>query len=145
MLNSILMLGSCYNKNKKVSNVFTILMILNLVLVQINFMSIKFLMINLAIMMIISLGAKCIKNRHANNVVSILSIALWSILIDIISFYLFPLYSGATLIHYVSMGLLFNIKYVLINAGIIAFVEVLSYAFNKQKALRANLNLNTTK
>lgn len=90
MINSLFMLGSSYNKNRKVSVLFLILWISNMV-INYNFsLGIVFPIINASIVILISIVINRIKSKKLNTVLSVLSILIWSIVIDIICYFMFP-------------------------------------------------------
>lgn len=76
MLNSILLLGSYYNKHKRISMIFTIAMILNIILVRFGHVKIGFFIYNILIMIIVSLTNNRIKNNSLKLVPSTFSILI---------------------------------------------------------------------
>lgn len=131
MINSILLLGSCYNKYKKVSLLFTIALLFNLFLVQFGRVKIGFFLCNFTLVLIISLINKKITNKTIKFISSIFSILIWSICIDIICFYMFPIFnSNLSLFGYIMNGIAFNLKYVAFNGAILILFNSFEYAVN---------------
>ena len=92
---------------------------------QLNSVSNLFLVINLAHFAIIPLLINCIKNKYLKAVFSVLSIIIWSILIDIICYYMFPKFVfGMTLSVYVYRGIVFNAKYIFYNVLLVRAITL---------------------
>ena len=71
-----------------------------------------FPIINASVFLSVSIIINFVKNRKVNTVLSIVSILIWSIIIDIICFYMFPMMRiNHSLIHYIFQGILFNYRY----------------------------------
>jgi hypothetical protein len=131
MLNSILLLGSSYNKHKKISFFFTIALILNVIIVQLGQVKISFFLCNLSLLLIISFINKKITNKKIKFFSSICSILVWSIGIDIFCFYMFPLFTtNVNLWCYILKGILFNLKFVIYNAIILLSLNALEITFH---------------
>lgn len=131
MLNSILLLGSCYNKYKKASMVFTIALILNAFIVQFDHVKLLFFLYNIIVMLLISLINKKIKNNTIKLVSSSCSILIWSVLVDIACYYMFPLFNfNMNLLSYIMNGIMFNMKYVAFNGIILIGISVIDYSIN---------------
>lgn len=136
MVQSLLLFGSSYNKYKKISILCYIVMLLNLFNVQMKNVNGYFFITNLLIFIILPLFIKKIHNEYLNTIVSICSIIIWSITIDMICYYVFPRFIGNTnLFTYIGKGILFNLKYVFINS--VAFI-----GFNGIEKLYRPLKLN---
>lgn len=138
MLNSMLLLCSCYKKNKKISNLCTILMIFNLFVVQYKKVMMSFFIINVILMTAISIMSKKIKSETLNTIISIFSILIWSVVIDVICFYIMPLYDfNMNIFSYILNGIFFNLKYVIYNFAIIVLINCINYliTFFKSKIL----------
>lgn len=127
MINSLLMLGSCYGKSRKINLLFTIIMLANLFIIQFGKVKITLFIVNFILMLMIALLTKKIKNDKIKTIVSILSIMLWSVSIDIICYFFFPFGNPSSLISYVLNGIIFNFKYVLFNLFIVAICESVEY------------------
>ena len=70
-----------------------------------------FVYINAGIFLILSLVINSIKSKKTNTILSIFSILIWSIIIDVICYYMYPMMSmGQNLLTYVGQGILFNYK-----------------------------------
>lgn len=131
MLNSLLLFGGSFGKNKKVAKLISIILILNLIFVQVGQVKVLFSLFNIAIMAGITYFVRNISDKRVNAVMSIMSILIWSILIDVVSYFIFPLAGNLNILQYVFNGILFNARYVLVNALVFAVVEVISYVINK--------------
>ncbi len=131
MIHSLFMLGSSYNKDRKISALFMICWI-GYMVAQYDFSLGKiFPIVNASIFLCVSIITNFVKNRKMNTVLSIVSILIWSILIDIISFYMFPMMKiNQSLIHYVFQGILFNYRYVFTNIFAIYVIKVIVYMKN---------------
>ena len=132
MLNSILLCGSSYNKYKKVSFAFFAIMILRLLCIQTNQVINLFTITNAIILAGVPLLINRVKNENAKKVLSISSILIWSVMIDVISYYMLPqLVGGATLFTYILRGIAFNAKYLISNTMFIIAIEVINKIYNK--------------
>lgn len=136
MLNSILLCGSSYNKYKKVSFVLFAIMILRLIFIQTNQVINLFTITNAILLAGVPLLINRVKNENAKKVLSILSILIWSVMIDVVSFYMLPqLAGGATLFTYILRGIAFNAKYLISNIMFIVAIEVINKVYNKMNAI----------
>lgn len=146
MLNSILLCGSSYNKYKKVSFVLFAIMLLRLLFVQTNQVINLFTIINAILLGGIPLLINRVKNDKTKKVLSILSIIIWSIMIDVVSFYMLPqLTGGVNLFTYILKGIAFNSKFVISNIMFIVAIEVINKVYNKIKTISfKNIIENTT-
>lgn len=132
MINSLFMLGSSYNKNRKISIAFMIGWIVYMVLANNFALGIDFIIINAIVFLGVSIGINLVKNKFVNTVLSVVSILIWSIAIDIICYYLYPLKGiNQTLFGYVFQGVLFNYKYVFSNTLVICIVNIASEIIKK--------------
>ena len=134
MLNSLLMLGSTNNKLKKGKYIFLIIWI-GYLLINANLKSgLLFTIVNLITFLGVFTLGNIIKEKHTNNVISILSILIWSVIIDMISYYMYPTYSmGQSIFGYVGNGILFNFKYVFINCIAVILLNTIDYAYKTIK------------
>lgn len=124
MLNSLLIFGSSYNKSKKISLLSFILMIINVLFVQYGKMGMNFVLINLLLMSVITFGIRLIGNNKVNATLSVLSILIWSVCIDIVCYYMYSKFAGGlSLPMYVLNGILFNIRYVFFNAAVLSVIK----------------------
>ena len=132
MINSLFMLGSSYNKDKKISKIFMGAWMLYMIIGNKFAMGNMFVYINAAIFLILSLVINSIKSKKINTIVSIFSILIWSIVIDIICYYMYPMMSmGQNLLTYVGQGILFNYKYIFSNVIVVCVINVVDLMLNK--------------
>ena len=125
MINSLLMLGGSSNKN--ISKIFIVVWIAYMLFGSNLSLGITFPIVNAITFLTITLLISKIKNKSVNVVLSITSILIWSVIIDIICYYLYPtMSSNITLIQYVFNGILFNYKYVFTNILALSLVKILS-------------------
>ena len=126
MINSLFMLGSSYNKDKKISKIFMGAWILYMIIGNKFAMGNMFVYINACIFLILSLVINSIKSKKINTILSIFSILIWSIIIDIICYYMYPMMNmGQNLFDYVLQGILFNYKYVFCNVIAVAIINAI--------------------
>ena len=126
MINSLFMLGSSYNKDKKISKIFMGAWILYMIIGNKFAMGNMFVYINACIFLILSLVINSIKSKKINTILSIFSILIWSIIIDIICYYMYPMMNmGQNLFDYVLQGILFNYIYVLCNVIAVAIINAI--------------------
>lgn len=123
------MLGSSYNKNKIVSCIFFIAWIVYMLIGSDLSLGLTFPIINAIVFIIISISINFVKNRKLNTILSVFSILIWSIVIDIICYFLYPMMVGEhNIFSYIFQGILFNGKYIFYNiiaVGIISMIETL--------------------
>ena len=125
MINSLLMLGG--SSNKKISKVFIVTWLAYMVFGSNLSLGLTFPIINGITFLAITLLINKIKNNKANAVLSITSILIWSVTIDIICYYLYPtMSSNITLINYIFNGILFNYKYIFTNVLALSLIKGLS-------------------
>lgn len=130
MINSLFMLGSSYNKNRKVSIAFMMGWIIYMIIRQ-AYLGI-FPIVNAIVFLIISVSINLIKNKKANTILSIFSILIWSVIIDVICYYIYPLYStDQNIFGYVWQGILFNYKYIFSNTVAICAIYGLDIVIKK--------------
>lgn len=137
MINSLFMLGSSYNKNKIVSCIFFIAWIVYMLIGSDLSLGLTFPIINAIVFIIISISINFVKNRKLNTILSVFSILIWSIVIDIICYFLYPMMVWEqNIFSYIFQGILFNGKYIFYNiiaVGIISMIETLvQRAFQKE-------------
>ena len=136
MLNSLLIFGSSYNKSKKISILSFLFMIANVLFVQYGKMGIEFVIINLLLMTTITFGIRLISNNKVNATMSVLSILIWSICIDIVTYFMYSKFAGGLLLPmYVLNGILFNIRYVFFNAAVLCGIKVIEKLVDKKMIL----------
>ena len=129
MINSLLMLGG--SSNKKISKVFIVTWLAYMVFGSNLSLGLTFPIINGITFLAITLLISKIKNNKVNAVLSITSILIWSVTIDIICYYLYPTMSSSiTLINYIFNGILFNYKYIFTNILVLSLIKVVSISKN---------------
>ena len=137
MLNSLLIFGSSYNKSKKISILSFLAMIVNVLFVQYGKMGIEFVLINLLLMSVITVGIRLISKSKVNVTMSVFSILIWSACIDIVCYFMYSKFTGGlTLPMYVLNGILFNIRYVFMNAAVLCGIKVIEKLVEKKLALQ---------
>jgi len=131
MIHSLFMLVSSYNKGKKISAIFIICWI-GYMVSQYDFSLGKvFPIVNVSVFLSVSIIISFVKNRKVNTVLSIVSILIWSIIIDIICFYMFPMMRvNQSLIHYIFQGILFNYRYIFSNIIAVCIINLVVYGKN---------------
>ena len=134
MVNSLFMLGSAYNKDKRISSLFIISWIIYMLL-NYNFsLGYIFPIINISVLLITTISIRSIKNKRLNTILSTISILLWSIIIDIICYFMYPdMTNGQNVVTYVWQGILFNYKYVFINMIALCVINLIIYFKEKAK------------
>ena len=91
MINSLLMLGGSSNKN--ISKIFIVVWIAYMLFGSNLSLGITFPIVNAITFLTITLLISKIKNKSVNVGLSITSILIWSVIIDIICYYLYiPIY-----------------------------------------------------
>ena len=131
MLNSILILGSTYNKNKKINIIFAIIWLIFMLLGSDLKTGLIFTIMNIIAFCIVFALGKIFKGKYSNKVVSIFGVLIWSVIIDIICYFIYPQFTmGQSLLAYIGGGILFNYKYVFSNMLIVAGVEGVKYLLN---------------
>ena len=133
MVNSILIFLSSLNNNKKVSFTCMGLWLLYLIITTNFEYGIVYPLVSAALFLVTALVINLfVKNKIANNILSVLSVLIWSILIDIVCYFIFPEYSmGVTLINYVLRGILFNYKYIFLNASALLVYYLIKFLYKK--------------
>ena len=125
MINSLLMLGG--SSNKKISKVFIVTWLTYMLFGSNLSLGLTFPIVNAITFLVVTLFISKIKNNKANTVLSIASILIWSVTIDIICYYLYPtMSSNITLINYIFNGILFNYKYIFTNILALSLIKGLS-------------------
>lgn len=142
MLNSVFLMFSQYEKNRKVSNIFKIIWVLYAVAVSFFNFNPTFFIINLSAFLLLTeinyfmskLGQK------TNIVLSIFSILIYSFIVDIICYFVFPAWAqNVSLIGYITNGLLFNLKYVALNTGVMVVSKLIFEISNKCRTQKLKL------
>ena len=140
MVNSLFMLGGAYNKNRKISIAFICGWIIYMILNYDFSLGYMFPLINVLVCLLVSISINLIKNKTLNTILSILSILIWSIVIDTICFFMYPAMTlGQDIFSYIFQGILFNYKYIISNIivvcvinGIIVLKNIMISNFNNK-------------
>ena len=126
MINSLFMLGGSYNKDRKISILFLTAWILYMLINYDFSLGLAFPLINAIVLFTVTISINLISNKKVNTIMSIFSILIWSIIIDIVCFYMFPMMSaGQSLINYILQGILFNYKYIFVNIVAICGINLI--------------------
>ena len=128
MINSLFMLGSSYNRNRIISIAFMIGWIVYMIIGNINYSLGIFPIINGIVFLLVSISINILKNKKVNTILSVCSILIWSVIIDIICYYLYPLYSAnQNIFGYIWQGILFNYKYIFSNIIALCVINAFDY------------------
>ncbi len=126
MINSLFMLGGAYNKDRKVSIAFMCGWVLYMIVNYDFSLGLTFPIINAMVYLIISIGISLIRNKTINTILSISSILIWSIAIDIICFFMYPtMVVDQNIFGYIFQGILFNYKYIISNIIAVCIINVI--------------------
>jgi len=133
MLNALLMFGSTNKKMKKI-NWFCMIMWFIFMFMNADFKTgAIFTLINAAVFFFTFGLGQFAKGKYSNTIVSVCSILIWSILIDIISFYMYPQFTmGQNIIGYIYNGIVFNAKYILLNIFVLSILYGYEFMVNKK-------------
>lgn len=128
MINSLFMLGSSYNKSKVISILSVIAWIIYIFIGNTNSSLGLFPIINILVFLSICGAIRLVKNKKVNTILSIFSILIWSIVIDIICYFLYPIMNGTNdIFSYIFQGILFNYKYIFLNIFVVLIVNSMVY------------------
>ena len=120
MINSLFMLGSSYNKNRIMSIFFMLGWMAYMIIGSDLSLGLIFPIINMLIFASVTISINLIKNKKINAILSIFSILIWSVTIDLICYLLFPsMTANQNILEYILQGILFNGKYVFTNTLVI--------------------------
>ena len=136
MLNSLILMFSQYDKNRKVSTVFKIVWALYAIAASFFNFNLLFSAINISVFLLITGDIYYISKVYPkiNAILSVCSILIYSLFIDIICYYILPSWAeGQSLIQYITNGFLFNYKYVFLNAAVFALIVLCSKLFKRYK------------
>ena len=126
MINSLFMLGGAYNKDRKVSIAFMCGWVLYMIVNYDFSLGLTFPIINAMVYLIISIGISLIRNKTINTILSISSILIWSIAIDIICFFMYStMVVDQNIFGYIFQGILFNYKYIISNIIAVCIINVI--------------------
>ena len=140
MVNSLFMLGGAYNKNRKISIAFIFGWIIYMIINYDFSLGYIFPVINALVCLLVSISINLIKDKTLNTILSVSSILIWSIVIDIICFFMYPTMTlGQDIFSYIFQGILFNYKYIISNIivvcvinGILALKNIIISNFNNK-------------
>lgn len=132
MLNSLLILGSTYSTIKKANKLFAIIWIIYMLLTS-NFKTgLIFIIMNFISFTIVFIFGKIFENKYSNTIISIFSILIWSIIVDIICYFIYPQFTmRQNILMYIGNGILFNYKYAVSNALFIGTINAMLFLRNK--------------
>lgn len=122
MINGLLMFLSAYTNNKLLKRITFALFVIYILFKQ-DFEYMVFSLINLIILVFVPLGISLIKKKISHSILSILSILIYSILIDIICYFMFK--PDVNIIWYIWQGILFNLKSTIMS--ILLFAVIVFY------------------
>lgn len=126
MINSLFMLGGAYNKDRKVSIAFMCGWVLYMIVNYDFSLGLTFPIINAMVYLMVSIGISLIRNKTINTILSISSILIWSIVIDIICFFMYPtMVVDQNIFGYIFQGILFNYKYIISNIIAVCIINVI--------------------
>lgn len=163
MLNSVLLLGSTYNqweffgdsskivtevehkeassrnnKNKKVNIIFAIVWIIFMLLGSNLKTGLIFTIMNFMSFCIIFILGQVLKGKYSNKIFSISSILIWSVIIDVICYFLYPQFTmGQNILTYIGNGILFNYKYIFYNIFLVSVIYSIRYLANLKAVSKA--------
>ena len=127
MINSLFMLGSSYNKNRIMSIFFMLGWMAYMIIGSDLSLGLIFPIINMLIFASVTISINLIKNKKINAILSIFSILIWSVTIDLICYLLFPsMTANQNILEYILQGILFNGKYVFTNTLVIGGISMVS-------------------
>ena len=134
MINSLFMLGSSYNKNRIISIAFMLGWIAYMLIGSNLSLGLTFPLVNAIIFIIISISISLIKNKRVNTILAIFSILIWSVVIDSICYFLYPIMVGdQTIFEYIFQGIVFNSKYIFSNIIAIGIISIIDIAIKRIK------------
>lgn len=134
MLNSLLMCVGSNSNFKVLSSVARMAILINLMYVQFAEVNNIFFVVNMFLLFTIPQLISRIKNKYTNIAMSAVTILIWSILIDILSYYLFPLFKqSCSIFVYVLNGIEFNLKYVISNLILLVVLYSIDGVILKKK------------
>lgn len=143
MINSILMLGSSYIKNKKVALVVFMGWIAYMLIGANLSLGIAFPIVNMLVFAAVVFGVRKITNKKLNLFASVISILIWSIAIDVICYFMFPaLTFGQNIMQYIGDGILFNIRFVGLNVAVLCACKGIAFGIEKVKQYKDKKVLN---
>ena len=143
MINALLMFGSTYNKNKKINIILAISWIIFMLFGSNLKTGLIFTIMNFISYGFVFALSKFFKKKYSNTLLSVFSVLIWSITIDIICYFLYPQFTmGQNIFMYISNGILFNYKYVFYNMGVLSIGYLGKHIINlKRMALKKKTQL----
>ncbi len=131
MINSLLLYFSCYRTKKYLNFMFFIFWLINFLVVKRDSLNQVFTFINLFVFLIV-MNLCLIKKT--NKYFAPFSVLIYSVIIDIICFYYFPLFNvNMTIFEYILNGILFNYKFIILPI-------IFTIGFELFKFIRARKN-----
>ena len=125
MWNSLILMFSQYDKNRKIANAFKCIWFIYLsIIIFFNF-DLTFLIIEVSSFLLTTIFIRLVNGfvPKANAVLSIFSILIYSFFIDVICYNVLPVWrENQSLSQYIMNGFIFNGKYVFLN--IVIFLSV---------------------
>lgn len=135
MINSLFMLGSSYNRDRKISIIFIFGWIAFMFVRSDLTLGATFPLVNAIVFLVLSVVINLIKNKKANTILSICSILIWSIIMDTICFFAYPTLVGTqNIFAYIFQGILFNYKYIITNIMAIYLINLVIWVKNNVEA-----------
>jgi len=123
------MLGSTYGKSRKFNILFAISWIAFMLIGANLSTGIVFVIANIAAFGVVFGLGQLFKGKYSNKAVAIFSVLIWSVVIDIICYFLFPQFTmGQSIFAYISGGIAFNARFIFTNAlvvGVLTGVPVI--------------------
>ena len=131
MINSLFMLGGAYNKNRKISITFIFGWIIYMIINYDFSLGYIFPVINALVCLLVSISINLIKDKTFNTILSVSSILIWSVVIDIICFFMYPTMAlGQDIFSYIFQGILFNYKYIILNIIVVCVINGIAISKN---------------
>ena len=122
MIHSLLLLGSSYNKNNKISNILKMMLVISIILNKNG--DLNFVLFNVLTLVILCNGINRINNIKIKKFLSMSSILVWSVIIDIFCYYYFSTWNyTSSIIEYIFNGICFNCKYLFLNCFVLNIME----------------------
>lgn len=137
---------SQYEKNRKISNIFKIIWILYAVAASFFNFNLTFFIINLiAFLLLTKINYFIVRlDRKINTVFSLFSILIYSFTVDAVCYFAFPKWAqNISLTGYITNGLLFNLKYVALNIGVIIAARLIFEISTRYKTQKLELVYKT--
>lgn len=138
MLNSLLLYFSCNNKIKYLPYVSMIAWLIVYLLKTDFSYGVMFPLACIGIFALVSFAISLMTKKKLNTFLSIISILVWSVLIDTVSFFMFPEYATSGYFMLVWNGILFNLKYVIVNIAAACAVYITTKALAESKEKQEN-------